>query len=227
MDLNKEISGFKDSFTQGGVLTRTLLIFGFIFTVSSITSIASKVVEWKGFILGALNFYQLYFVGSVSKAALFIGFQYSNTEIHVATISSTCVIVGMRLLASGQKIAFREINKEYNSELVPSMAIYWLLGFVIPIGIWVWYGASDPVIRPWYVIFVSVFYPVFIVAPKYIMSKFGWVNYERGYFSYAKSYYAYMVTIFIVVGTLAAVNSGLQENQPIKSMKPTANASAD
>jgi hypothetical protein len=227
MDLNKEISGFKDSFRQGGVLTRTLLIFGFIFTVSSITSITSKVVEWKGFILGALNLYQLYFVGSVSKAASFVGFQYSNTEIHVATISSTCVIVGMRLLASGQKIAFREINKKYNTELVPSMAMYWLLGFVVPIGIWFWYGASDPVIRPWYVIIVSVFYPAFIVVPKYIMSKFGWVTYERGHFSYAKGYYAYMATIFVVVGALAAVNSGLQENQPNKSMQPTANASAD
>jgi hypothetical protein len=217
MDLNKEVSEFQDSFKKGGVLTRTLLIFGFLFTVSSITSISKKVIEWKGFILGALDFYQLYFVNSITKVASLVGFHYSSTEIHVATISTTCVIVGARLLATGQKVAFREINTKYNSDLVPSMAMCWLLGVAVPIGIWGWYGLSNPVIRPWYVILVSIFYPAFIVVPKLIMSKFGWVIYEKGHFSYFKSYYAYMAAIFIIIGALAAINLGLQEHKPNKA----------
>jgi hypothetical protein len=224
MDLNKEISGFKDSFAGGGVLTRTLLIFGFIFTVSSVTSISSKVIAWKGFILDALNFYQLYFVNTISTVASLVGFHYSTTEIHIATISTICVTVGMRLLAAGQKVAFQQINAKYNSELEPSMAMYWFLGVAVPIGLWGWYGLSDPVIRPWYVIFVTVFYPAFIVVPKLIMSKFGWVTYEKAHFSYFKSYYAYMGAIVVIIGALAAINSGLQEKKPNKKINATPKA---
>lgn len=214
MDINKEVDEFKESFRNGGVLTKTLLMLGFVFTLSSITSLASVVIEWKGFILEGINFYQRLFVVPVISAASFVGLEYSKTEIHVATISSICTSVGARLLAVGQKAAFREINSRYGSQLIPSTRIYWALAIVVPIGIWVWYGISDPAIRPGYVIFVSIFYPAFIVVPKVIMSKFGYEQFERNRFNYFKAYYAYMAAIFIIIGSLAAINSGLNESKP-------------
>jgi len=227
MDLNKEITEFKESFKSGGALTKTFLVFGFILSVSSLTSLSSVVIGWKGFILEALNFYQLYFVSPISSCASIVGLHYSKAEIHVATISSICVTVGIRLIAEGQRIAFRKINAKYNSALVPNMTMYWVIAIVFPIGIWSWYGVSDPIIRTWVVVFVSVFYPAFIVLPKLLMSKFGWVIYEKGHFSYVKSYYVYMAAIFAIIGSLAAVNSGLQESKPNQSMQPTAAAPAD
>ena len=214
MNLNKEIIEFRKTFKSAGILTKLFLVLGFFFAVSSITSLSSVVVQWKGFILGALNFYQLYFVSPIAQIASTVGFHYSKTEIHVATITSICLTVGMRLLAIGQIIAFREINRKFNSDLVPSLSIYWFGGIFVPIGIWCWYGISDPIIRPWYVILVCVFYPTFIVVPKLIMSKLGYVAYESGHFSYAKGYYVYMTAVFLIIGALAAINSGLQEVNP-------------
>lgn len=222
MDIHKEIEEFKVSFNEGGILTRTLLILGFIFTLSSVTSLSGIVVEWKGFILDGLNFYQSYFVQPIISAASILGLGYSKTEIHVATISSICVTVGMRLLAIGQKVAFREINSRYDSELEPSMFFYWAIAIVVPLGIWLWYGISNPTIRPWYVISVSILYPIFIVIPKLIMSKFGYEQFEKNHFNYFKSYYAYMVVIFIIIGALAAINTGLHESNLHNSSKRNA-----
>ena len=99
------------------------------------------------------------------------------------------------------------------------MTMFWVIGIFVPIGIWVWYGISNPTIRPWYVILVSTLYPAFIVIPKIIMSKFGYEQYEKNNFSYIKSYYAYMAAIFIIIGALAAINLGLHEPEPNKSSK--------
>jgi hypothetical protein len=227
MDLKKEIAEFRDSFRDGGVLTRTILILGFFFSLSSLTSLSSTIVEWKGFILEGIKFYQLYFVDPIASAASNFGLSYSQSEIHAATVSSICVTVGMRILAVGQQVAFRVINKKYNSDLKPSLAFYWGMAIAYPIGIWVWYGISDPVIRPWVLAIVTVSYPVFIVVPKFIMSKFDSEYFEKSDFSYFKSYYAYLGALLLIVCVLAAINTGLKESEPNKSMQPTANAPAD
>ncbi|MFT6915616.1 MAG: hypothetical protein ACJAWL_001926 [Motiliproteus sp.] len=164
MDISKEVEGFRESFRDGGILTRTLLILDFLFTLSSLTSLSGIVVEWKGFILDGLNFYQSYFVSPVISVASIVGLEYSKTEIHVATISSICVTVGMRLLAIGQKAAYREINSRYDSELTPSMTFFWAMTIVIPTGIWLWYGISNPTIRPWYVI-IFLLFTLYLLSP--------------------------------------------------------------
>ena len=135
MDLNNEVGGFKKSFRDGGILTRTFLVLGFIFALSSITSLSSVVIGWKGFILEGLNFYQSYFVQPVISFTSIFGFEYSIAEIHTATISSICITVGMRLLSMGQKSAFLEISKRYNNEVKPSMTMFWVIGIFVPIGI--------------------------------------------------------------------------------------------
>ncbi len=189
MNLNKEIAEFKESFRSGGMLTKSLSMFGFVFAVSSITSLSSKVVEWKGFILDALQFYQNYFVNPLITGASSVNLHYSEAEVHVVTISSVCLAVGMRLLAIGQKAAFQEINSRYDSELKPNLNFYWVTAILVPVGLWLWYRLSNPPIRTWLVAFVALFYPVFIVVPKVIISKLGYEEFEKNRFSYIKGYY--------------------------------------
>lgn len=226
MDLSKEIAEFRGAFKDGGVLTRAFLILSFFFSLSSLTSLSSTIVEWKGFIREAINFYQLYFVGSISSVASKVGFSYSRTEIHVSIIMTVCTTVGMRLLALGQKAAFREINARYASELKPNLGLLWFISIAFPVGIWILYGVFSPVIHPWAVAVVFVFYPAALVGPKIIMSKFNYEYFERNAFSYFKSYYAYIFTLLIIIGVLAAINSGLKQGEPNKPIQPITNAPA-
>jgi hypothetical protein len=228
MDLRKEIDVFRDSFREGGVLTRIVLILGLFFSLSSLTSLSSRIVEWKGFILEGIKFYQVYFVDPIASSALNFGLSYSQIEIHTATVSSICVTVGMRILALGQQVAFREINKKYNSDLKPNLTIYWIMAIAYSIGIWLWYGISDPIIRPWSIGIFTVFYPAAIVLPKIILSKmYDAAYYEKNVFSYFKSYYAYLGALLLIVCVLAAINTGLKESEPDKSIQPTTNVPAD
>lgn len=227
MDLNKEIAEFRGAFRDGGVLTKTLLILGFFLTLSSVTSLSSTIVEWKGFIREAINFYQLYFVGSISSVASKVGFSYSQAEIHASIISTVSITVGMRLLALGQKVAFREINARYGSSLKPNLSMFWFISIAAPVGIWIWSGIFNPVIHPWVVAAVFVFYPAALVGPKVILSTlFKYEYFEKNAFSYFKSYYVYIATLLIIIGILAAINSGLKEGEPNKAIQPIANTSA-
>lgn len=230
LNLNKEIDELKRSFKEGNALTRVLMTLGFFLSLSSLTELSSKVVAWKGFILNGLNFYRSIFIEPVTFLASNIGLSYTELEIHVATVSSICFAVGMRVQAMGQKVAFRKIGEKFGNDVKPSLAFYWVLAIVAPIGFWLWYGLSDPTIHTWWVIFVFVSLPLFMILPKYILSKFGvYEFFEQGSFSYFKSYYVYISSLLLIICVLAAVNSGLKDNQvmPKESMQPTANASAD
>ncbi len=116
----------------------------------------------------------------------------------------------MRLPIADQKSAFSAINSRYDSDLKPCMGMYWFLGIVISIGIWLWYGTSNPVIRHWEIILVSMFYPILIVTPKIIMKRFDYEYFEENDFNCFKSNYAYMSVLLLIIGVLAAINSGLQ-----------------
>lgn len=207
-------------------MTRIFLILGFFFSLSSLTSLSSTIVEWKGFILEGIEFYQLYFVEPIASSASNFGLSYSRSEIHAAIVSSICVTVGMRILAVGQQVAFRVINKKYNSNLKPNLTVFWGVAIAYSIGIWVWFGISESVIRPWFLALSIVFYPFFIVVPKIIWSKSGGY-FEKGEFSYFKSYFAYLSALLLIVCVLAAINTGLKESEPNKSIQPTANKQAD
>lgn len=219
MHIQNEINEIKRSYSEGGVFTKMFLILGLFFGVSSLTSIASAIVEWKGFLLNAINFYQSYFVSPIISAGRSFGFSYSTAEVHTAIVLSICVSVGMRVLALGQVVAFREINKRYGGDSSPNLTYHWVMSFAFPVGIWGWYGMSDPVIRPLLVAFVFLCYPIFIIAPQYIMARFGSEPYEKGQFSYAKSYYSYVLLLFLIVGILAAVNTGIKEDPNKSSMR--------
>jgi hypothetical protein len=187
-------------------------------------------VVWKGFILNGLDFYRSIFVEPVTYLTTNIGLRYTELEIHVATLSSICMAIGMRVQVMGQKVAFQKISEKYGNEVKPNLTLFWVLGIVTPIGIWLWYGLGDPTIYTWWVIFVSMFLPLFMTVPKIILSKLGdYEFFEYGSFSYFKSYYIYVASLILIICILAAINSGLKDNQkmPNKTMQPTANASAD
>ena len=218
MDISKEIEEFRKAFKEGGLLTRLFLLLGFLLSISSLTSLSSVIFEWKGFILEGIHFYQQYFVETVASLAIPIGLSYSQEEIHTATISSIIVAIGMRLLAIGQLVAFRVISEKYGSNIKPNLNFYWVMATLYPVGVWVWYGVSDPQLRPWLTVVVTICYPVFIVAPKFVLAKFGNEPLEKGRYSYFKSYYMYILSLVLIVCALAAINLGLSEKEPNKSV---------
>ena len=230
LDLNKEIDELKKSFKEGNALTRVVMVTCFILSLSSLAELSSKIVAWKGFILNGLGFYRSIFVEPITYLTSNIGLSYTELEIHVATVSSICIAIGMRVQVMGQKVAFQKISEKYGNEVKPNLTFFWVLGIVTPIGIWLWYGLGDPTIYKWWVIFASMFLPLFMTIPKIILSKFDdYEFFEYGSFSYFKSYYIYVASLILIICILAAINSGLKDNQkmPNKTMQPTANASAD
>ena len=230
LDLNKEIKELKRSFNEGNALTRVVMVTCFILSLSSLAELSSKVVAWKGFILNGLDFYRSIFVDPVTYLTSNIGLSYTELEVHVATVSSICVAIGIRVQIMGQKVAFRKISEKYCNEVKPNLTLFRVLGIVTPIGIWLWYGLGDPTIYTWWVIFVSIFLPLFMTIPKIILSKFGHYEFfEQGSFSYFKSYYIYVTSMVLIICILAAINSGLKDNPNMhnKTMQQTANASAD
>lgn len=230
LDLGKKIEELKNSYKEGNTLTRVVAVTCFFLTLSSITELSSKIVAWKGFILNGLGFYRSIFAEPVSYLTSNIGLSYTELEIHVATVSSICIAIGMRVQIKGQKVAFRKISEKYGNKVKPNIAIFRVLAILMPIGIWLWYGLGDPTIHIWWVIFVSMFLPLFMTLPKMILSKFSDnVFFEKGSFSYFKSYYISLFSLILIVCILAAVNTGLKDNKkmPNKTMQSTANASAD
>lgn len=220
MDIKQEFSKLKASFWGGGILTRVLLVIGFFFSLSSITTLSSKIVGWKGFILEGINFYKEYYVDNVAVLAGAVGLRYTQTEIHTATVTCIAVCVGMRILAMGQKVAFKVINARYEGDLKPNLKIFAFIAIFFTIGIWLWYGVFDPPIFQWFVVTVILGYPLIIVFTKKLMAKKDYEYFEEREFNYIVSYYAYVLALLICLGSLAAINSGLIE-------KPNKNSQQD
>ncbi|EJG0014212.1 heme transporter CcmC [Vibrio parahaemolyticus] len=211
MNFDKEIGEFKSSFRQGNALTKVTMVMGFILTLTSLAELSSKIVVWKGFILSGIEFYKSFFVEPVISIASIAGLHYSELELHVATISSICIVTGMRIQAIGQQVAFREISERYGNEVKPNLLFYWVVAVVAPIGLWLWYGFGNPTIYPWWSVFAALFFPVFIVIPKIFMAKFaGYEFFEQNNFSYFKSYYIYVGALILFICMLAAINSGIR-----------------
>ncbi|MBB1332760.1 MULTISPECIES: heme transporter CcmC [unclassified Pseudoalteromonas] len=230
LDLSKEFNEVKNAFKEGNTLTRIVMVMGFFLLLSSMAELSGKIVAWKGFILDGLKFYHSIFVEPVTYLSSHIGLNYTELEIHVATVSSICISIGMRVQIMGQKVAFRNISERYGNEVKPNLAFFWVVGIIAPIGIWLWYGFKEPTIYTWWVIFVSIFLPLFMIVPKVILSKLGdYEFFEKGSFSYFKSYYIYISSVLLIICILAAINSGLKDNRkmPNKSIQPTVNVAAD
>ncbi|WP_237155815.1 heme transporter CcmC [Photobacterium leiognathi] len=211
MNFDKEISEFKATFQQGNPLTKVTMIMGFILALTSLAELSSKIVTWKGFILSGIEFYKSFFVQPVISLASIAGLQYSEVELHLATISTVCVVTSMRILAMGQQVAFREISEEYGNKLKPNLLFYWLIAVLAPLATWLWYGFGNPTIYPWWSVLAAFFFPVFIVLPKALMAKFGRFEFfEQNKFSYFKSYYIYVGALVLFICMLAAINSGIR-----------------
>lgn len=214
LNIEKDWSNIRRVFRDAGVLTKLFLIVSFILAPSAIASLSETIFTWKGFILEAINFYRGYFVEPVRSLSAHFGLRYSENEIHAATLLSISVATSMRILSLGQVVAFNEINERYNSSLIPSLAPFWAIGFAFFVGIWVWYGLTEQMVRLWTVTLVFILSPAFIFVPKMIMTKFKYEYFEKGKFNYFLAYYAYVIFVFLIVGILAAVNAGLKKTDP-------------
>ena len=208
MNIHNEIEALRTYWKDSGPVGKVFLAIGFFFSVSSITSLSTEILNWKGFILDAITFYQTHFVDKISNFASLFGLSYSRDEIHAGVLISISAGVGMRLLAIGQIVAFRIINDRYNSEMKPNLGIYWILGIGIPIATWLLYGFFDPPVRLWLTVSVFILYPAFLVVPKLFFGASGYL--EKGQYNYFLSYYLYLAAIFFIVGVFAAINSGLR-----------------
>lgn len=212
MGFKSDYDEMTSAFGKMGALGKLFIGVSFFITVSSITSLSDVVFQWKGFILEALTAYQKYFVEPLKAYGLQIGLNYQDYEIHSAVILSTVIVLGMRLLMLGQKVAFDEINKNYNSDLKPKLLFFKLNIIIFPLLLWLGYGFSDMVFNIFPHVILALIYPVILVAPKILMcwmsdSNSGYL--ERYRFNYFKLYYSYMLAVFMVVGILAAINLGL------------------
>lgn len=214
LNIEKDWTSIRRVFREAGVLTKLFLIVSFFLALSAIASLSDTIFAWKGFILEAINFYRGYFVEPIRSLSSNFRLHYSENEIHAATFLSISVVTGMRILSLGQIVAFDEINKRYNSNMTPNLAPFWAMGLAFSIGIWVWYGLSEQIVRLWTVALVFILNPAFIAVPKMIMTKFKYEYFERGKFNYFLAYYAYVIFVLLIVGILAAVNTGLKKSDP-------------
>lgn len=211
MNLGKEIDEFKLSFRKGNALTKVVMIVGFLLTLSSLTELSSKVIAWKGFILEGLFFYKTIFVGPIIQFSSIIGLTYSENEIHAATVLAMCIIIGMRVEAVGQQVAYRKISETHGKEVKPNLLYLWIVAIFAPLFIWVGYGFTSSDTNVFLLILFSFLYPVFLVLPKMIMYKFfDFEFFERDSFSYFKSYYIYIMALLLIICIFAGINSGLE-----------------
>jgi hypothetical protein len=210
MSIKSDYDEILNTFGKIGPLGKLFLIISLFFSVSSITSLADKIFEWKGFIQAALTAYRSYFVNPITSSASNIGLTYSPNEIHAAVLGSISISIGMRLMAAGQSVAFNIINEKYRSELKPNLLFYWIAGTLFPIGIWLWYGLSIRTPNILLATLSFLTYPIIIVITKIIIDKFifqgGYL--EKDSFSYLRSYYSYVLTVFLIVGIFGAINAG-------------------
>jgi hypothetical protein len=212
MKFENEYKELIKQFWSVGPLGKLVLLVLFFLSVSSIASLSDAIFKWKGFLLGAINIYQEYFVSPLIATASYLNMSFSKDEIHTAVLMSISVSVGMRMLMAGQMVAFKKINECYNSDFVPSLTIYKVIMWCFPCAIWLWYGLSVQTPKPWVTGLIFVFYPFFLVVPKVLMAKFNPEDqsyWEKGEFNYFKVYYSYVGALFLIVCVFGAINVGI------------------
>lgn len=214
MGLKGDFDELVSSYKNVSLPSRLFLIVSFFISVSSIASLADTIFKWKGFIADLLLFYREFVVEPIINTSSKVGFNFSNNEIHACLLLTITINIGMRLLAKGQIVAFDQINKKYSSNLKPDLRLFKFLAVVIPIASWFWYGLTDQDINLIYVWSITLAYPILLVGPKWLWTKFEkeeGAYMEKEHFSYFGKYYLYLSSIFLVVGVLGAINSGLQK----------------
>ncbi|MBH0026424.1 hypothetical protein I6F53_05450 [Pseudoalteromonas sp. SWN29] len=214
MGLKGDYEELISSYRNVSLPSRLFLIVFFFISISSIASLADTIFKWKGFIADLLLFYQNFVVTPIITITSKIGFNYSDNEIHACILLTITINIGMRLLEKGQIVAFDQINKKYSSNLKPDLKLFKILAIIIPIASWFWYGLTNQDINLFYVWFITLGYPIFLVGPKWLLSKFDKEEgsfLEKEHFNYFSMYYLYLLSILLVVGVLGAINSGLHK----------------
>ena len=211
MNIKNELAHLASDFKEAGILAKIFLLSGFFMSFSSIASLSKKVFEWKGFFLEAINFYQVVYVDNVVRLASLLGLHYSQSEVHVVTVLSIAVVVGMRTLAQSQIAIFNEINQKHGTDIEPKFTFLWIAAVATPLCTWVVYGIADPSFSPWSIALVTLGYPLFMFIPQILLVRFVYKSDSPSDYGYIKAYYQYILSILILVGILAAINLGLSQ----------------
>ncbi|WP_024850987.1 hypothetical protein [Hydrogenovibrio kuenenii] len=216
MNILKEFTEVKANFQKSSILFKIISVLGFFLSFSSLTSISNSIVEWKGFILDALNFYNFYYVNTIRSFSGMIGLSYRPVEIHVATVSSICMITEIR----AQKSTLESMNRKYDSNDKPQLLSLWIIGGVTVSGLWIWFGLFEPKIHALLNIIFLILLPIFMTLPTFIplMPKPSFDNLmKEASATYFKKYYFYLGSLFLVVCILAAINTGIHKSAQPKS----------
>ena len=81
MGLKGDIDEAKELWRNASPLMKLVIGVSLFLTVSSVTSLADVVFEWKGFILDALEFYRSWIADPVRRIARAFGLNYTRPEV--------------------------------------------------------------------------------------------------------------------------------------------------
>lgn len=84
MSIKSDIAEVRDLWSNATVLTRTVLILSLFLTISSVTSIADVVFEWRGFIRTAIDFYRFAIRDPIAYLLGFIWIPANVTDLIIA-----------------------------------------------------------------------------------------------------------------------------------------------
>lgn len=95
MGLLGDFKEYKESFSKSPTLVKAIIIIAFFMSISSFTSLADQIFQWRGFILDGVQFYRNYVTDPVRNLLSSISIHYTSTAIDLLIImglfTSACI----------------------------------------------------------------------------------------------------------------------------------------
>lgn len=188
MGLLGDIKEATENWKEKNLLFKVISVFAFFLAVSSITSLADIIIEWKGFIKDGINFYQNHISNPIRELFSYSGLSYSSIDI------DCLIVIGLAFstLARGEYLSCRyEKSPKKKFYLSISLQILMYLFFLLL------YGYRD---NDWEdSFFVACFTSLMLLSP-FLYSNKG---------VYRREALIIPLSALLVVLILAAINKGL------------------
>ncbi len=224
MNLSADIGVFRKAFGEAGVLTKVFLVIGLFLSISSLTSLSSKIVAWRGFIKDALDFYTGAIIEPIAAFSAKFGLGYTLLEIHSAVLLSSSLLIGMNMLATIRHEQFDSINLKYQLALKPKNYVIYTIAVFGALIIWISYGVNESSLGIRWSLAWFAAYPLFLSANLWFFSKLNDSYNEPNCSGLCVGYYCYVVALALAVGIFAAINSGLKKDIPDKAKTTSVDA---
>ncbi|MDE1516089.1 hypothetical protein PUN32_13955 [Vibrio sp. dsl-7] len=212
MNIRESFIEAVELYKKAGSLNRIFIMISFFLSVSSIASLSESIFKWKGFILDAVDFYQHYIAEIIIYYAGFVGLSYTQNQVHSAVILSIAVSLGMKMFILDQ-LKFAEVMRDkYNFEVKPKINLFRIQAVAYSVFVWLSFGLSEDNVTLISSIILLMSYPIFVSLIHWIL-----VNFDKNKtlslsnVSYCKVYYVYLAAIFLMLGVLGAINSGISK----------------